>query len=136
MKDMFGMPIIQKPLKKVMQTRFHSESTRGNCYAAVIASIMGKDSAESVIQIQEHYDDQMWPIYLMEWLEDNGYELMTIDGHQYDNSYYFVTGMSPRDRSITHICIYQNGQLVHDPHPDGTGILNFIGFSQLEKFEP
>jgi len=118
-------------MTRVMQTRFSTETTKGNCYAAVIASIMNKDSAEDVIQIQEYYDTDEWAIKLLEWLDEQGYDLCTIDGHLYDGSLYFVSGLSPRDRSINHICIYQNGHMVHDPHPDGTGILNCQVFSQL-----
>jgi hypothetical protein len=120
-------------MKKVMQTRFSFETTKGNCLAAVVASIMEKDNAEDVIQIQEYYDNELWGMMLLEWLDDNGYDYYTINGHLYDDTYYFVSGLSPRNRNITHICIYQNGIMVHDPHPDGTGILNCLSFSQITK---
>jgi hypothetical protein len=35
---------------------------------------------------------------------------------------YLVSGISPRDPNVHHIVIYQDGQMVHDPHPDRTGL--------------
>lgn len=121
---------------KVYQTRMKTDEQNGNCYAAVIASIMEKDSAEDVIQIQEHYDSAHWVTLLDTWLASKGWDLCTIPGHLYDGRYYFVSGGSPRRKDIRHIVIYQNGVMVHDPHPDGSGITEDAGsldFSILER---
>lgn len=135
---------------------------RGNCFAAVIASALEME-VEDVIQIQEYYDDDNWLSILDAWLEDRGYVLedasemlcfhddmlprvIKEDGFTGDlfeyvdmvkkknmNEYYFVAGTSPRDKRIGHIVIYKNGKMVHDPHPDGTGITTFDSFMKLKR---
>lgn len=122
-------------MKYNIQTRLHkgmSPKDRGNCLATVISCIMDLDSAEDVLQVQEYAYNQWYPM-LRKWLKKQGHELKTIEGHQKDDSFYFVIGTSPRDKLISHICIYQNGKLVHDPHPDGIGILSEERFNQLKQ---
>ena len=50
------------------------------------------------------YDDEK-----EEWLKNN------------PNTPYMVTGETVR--GTRHVCIYMNGQLHHDPHPDNTGLV-------------
>lgn len=125
-----------KPMqpKKLDQTRLHTgeePTQRGNCYPAVIASVMGLDSAEDAIQIQEYYDSDMWHYILWEWLQHQGWELTTINGHLFDGSYYLASGMTIR--GTRHVCIYRNGYLWHDPHPSRTGLLFSDHFETIEK---
>lgn len=49
---------------------------------------------------------------------------------QLKDVYYMVSGQSPR--GVTHVCIYQNGVMVHDPHPTGEGILTEEYFEVVE----
>lgn len=37
------------------------------------------------------------------------------------DEYYFISGPSPR--GVSHVTIWQNDKMVHDPHPSGEGIL-------------
>lgn len=41
-----------------------------------------------------------------------------------------ASGKSPR--GIKHMCIYKNGQLVHDPYPTKEGLKTFEDFQTLE----
>lgn len=50
---------------------------------------------------------------------------------KWKDKYYLVSGYSPR--GIFHVCIYQNGVMVHDPHPTGEGILTEEIFEVIEK---
>ena len=122
-------------MKKLLQTRLHEPPQKGNCYPTVIACFMDLDSPEDALQIQEHYpedkEDASWRDILFDWLYERGWDIEWFDGHLYDDSFYAVTGMSPR--GTVHICIYQNGKLYHDPHPDGTGLITEMGF---ETFVP
>lgn len=99
---------------------------RGNCFPTVIACIMDLDSAEDVLQFQELYkgvdeeEDSLWVDKLYSWLDKKNCEWYGLEGHQYDDSYYLVTGETERD--TIHICIYQNGKLYHDPYPNGKGL--------------
>jgi len=112
-------------MNKLIQTRLHKPPKQyGNCFPTVIACIMGLDSPEDVIQIQEHYEKHEWPEILNKWLFEKGYELYDLKGHLMTGQYYFVTGKTERSAAngSVHICIYQNGKLFHDPHPSNTGI--------------
>ena len=125
-------------MKKLIQTRLHNPPiSRGNCFPTVIACIMDLDSPEDVLQVQEIYglEDRDWHIELENWLNDRGWEKEYIKGHLFDDSFYFVSGVSPRNPNVFHVCIYQNGKLYHDPHPDNTGILTEDHFEYLFKKE-
>lgn len=110
---------------------------RGNPLAAIIASILDLDSPEDAIQIQEHYDsgEATWVILLSKWLEDRGWDWGSLEDHQYDDSLYLVYGVSPR--STTHVCIYKNGKLFHDPYPgDDESKLGLVTEETFEFLEP
>lgn len=122
-------------MKKLIQTRLHEPPQKGNCYPTVIACFMDLDSPEDVIQIQEYYpedgsNDSSWIDILFDWLEERGWDIEFFDGHLYDDSFYAVTGETIRGTS--HICIYQNGKLYHDPHPSQAGLINEKNFEIIK----
>jgi hypothetical protein len=99
----------------------------------VIACFMDLNSPEEAFQVQEHFNEEEWMGNLLEWLNLKGWDLGSLQGHLYTDEFYLVTGVSPRNTKINHVCIYQNGKLYHDPHPDGNGILTENNFQYLEK---
>lgn len=123
-------------MKKLQQTRLHNPpNILGNCFPTVIACFLDLGSPEDVIQIQEKYKEDSWNIQLQNWLKERGWILKSIQGHLYDNSFYTVTGKSKRGSS--HICIYKNGELYHDPHPSNSGLITediFEVFIKVSKF--
>jgi hypothetical protein len=119
---------------ELKQTRLHRgqlPEERGNCYPAVIACIL-EMPVEDVIQFQELYDG-VWYEPLTNWLAKLGWGFEYLPDHLADDELYFVTGISPRDKGIRHICIYKNGSMVWDPHPDGQGILTEDNFERLVR---
>lgn len=123
-------------MKKLIQTRLHNPPlSRGNCFPAVIACFLDLDSPEDVIQVQEIYDKEGidWRDELDNWLINRGWEMGSLRNHLQTDEYYLVSGVSPRNPNINHVCIYQKGKLFHDPHPDQTGILTEDYFEYLEK---
>lgn len=122
-------------MKKLTQTRLHDPpNSFGNCFSAVIACIMGKDSAEDVIQIQDYYDDEKvnsWIWVLRDWLKKHGYIWYDLKGHLMTGEYYLVTGKT--ERNTVHICIYKNGKLYHDPHPSNKGLTEIMNFEYIGK---
>jgi hypothetical protein len=117
---------------------------------------------EDVIQVQEHYDDGDWMTKLENWLNERELQYCsadyfkcfhpnlrnktswilkeneTLDEHinrlcqEHKDKYYFVIGKSPRNKDINHIVIFQNGIMVHDPHPDRTGLLTHETFTVIQ----
>lgn len=123
-------------MKKLFQTRIDELyldedndkiKSEDNAYATVIACFLDLDNVEDCIQIQEHFPneknekDVSWMLVLSYWLEERGYDWGSMDNHLLDGSHYIVIGES--FRGTTHVCIYKDGVLWHDPHPDGTGLL-------------
>jgi len=103
--------------------------------AAVIACLLDLDSAEDAIQMQEYYNGtDRYVSVMLNWLFKRGYIMYGLSGHSdVKDEFYIVSGQSPRNHKIHHACIYQNGKLYHDPHPDGTGLVSEEYFEVIEK---
>jgi hypothetical protein len=125
-------------MKKIIQTRLHEGmeplSSRGNCFPACIASIL-EIECEEVIQIQEYYDEKDWNHRLAKWLHDKGWvwRYATMEDIRSQDKFILVTGGSPRHVDLTHVTIFQNGEMVHDPHPSGAGITDQRCFEVIER---
>lgn len=127
-------------MKKLIQTRLHNPPEQeGNCFATVIACLMDLDSPEDVLQFQEFYDwkktGRSWVDELTEWLLKRNYKWFSIKGHHQakKDEFYLVTGNTSRSKDVLHVCIYQNGKLVHDPHPDQSGLTTEKYFEIIRK---
>ncbi|MEX0595439.1 MAG: hypothetical protein WD512_02985, partial [Candidatus Paceibacterota bacterium] len=118
-------------MRKLFQTRLHTEEQNGNCFSAVIASLMGLKSAEDAIQIQEYYTKKDWFTTLNKWLMERGWRISKIDNHLQKDVLYLVVGATVRGHN--HICIYKNRELFHDPHPSGAGLANNKKFYVLKE---
>lgn len=124
----------------------------GNCYAACIASILEVPISEVPnVEVFFHIDSGYWHEVMLTFLSSKGWDLSRndifgvfhnnnsdsiLDGYRASNSmfvdkYYLVSGESPR--GIQHMCIYQNGILVHDPYPTREGLIRLDEFYSLEK---
>ena len=90
---------------------------------------MDLDSADDVLQIQDYFHTEPeWVDIFQQWLNERGYVWRILQGHLFDieGFYYLVGGKTVRTGILEngHICIYQNGTMVHDPHPtDKRGIV-------------
>jgi hypothetical protein len=69
------------------------------------------------------------------WLASKGYKETYILKESIDQwvkehpkTPYIVSGKSPR--GISHVVIYENGKMIHDPHPGGAGVFE----TEDEKF--
>lgn len=51
--------------------------------------------------------------------------------YELKDKYYFASGKSAR--GVSHICIFKNGKLIHDPHPTKEGLQTIEYFETLEK---
>lgn len=138
---------------------------RGNCYAACIASMLEVPITEVPnVEVFFDMESGFWSEVMMTFLNHKGWDLCSDimlrrfhpnetggfnfmssynpekreerfidDYYKYKDKFYLVSGDSPR--GIRHMCIYQNGLLVHDPHPSKDGLINFHEFQTLDKKE-
>ncbi len=105
-------------MQPVMQTEFGEPL--GNCWQACIASVLEIPLSE-VPPPQEDWADTWNTVWT--WLAARGIGIFVADlSEDYDwpAGIYIVTGKA--DRGFGHAVVYESGQLVHDPHPDGTGL--------------
>lgn len=126
----------------------------GNCFAAVIASMLELPITEVPnVEVFFHMSHPHWSFIMDTFLKSKGWELWGDDRYrcfhtglitdqdemdkaqelceQLKDSYYLASGLSAR--GVHHICIYQNGQLVWDPHPSREGLKTIDTFQTLEK---
>lgn len=111
-------------MKPVNQTRFGDD---GNCVQACLASLFNLELSDVPHFIDEevaaghgwYWAMQLWSMRKFSLYPVNlavgGGHTAIVDG------YYCVSGLSHRGRQ--HMCIAKNGVIIHDPHPDNTGLL-------------
>ncbi len=117
-------------MKKVYQTRFGGadspECEQGNCMQACFASLFE-------IELNEAPDftggivNGKWFLILERWLEKRNLELSFINVKGTIppmKGYYIQTAKSTTlaNPDDGHVVIFQNGKLVHNPHPEATSV--------------
>ena len=128
-----------------MQTRFHGDPLGGNCTEAAIASLLGI-SLEDVGDLAR---DKSIPEHWMavdDVFKRYGFELVRSDckktefgtaGPRHYDGYYLVSGKTNRfNGTVSHMVLYHNFNLIHDPHPDGTGLINIEHTYVAIPFDP
>ncbi|MDO8640048.1 MAG: hypothetical protein Q7R33_00725 [Nitrosarchaeum sp.] len=124
-------------MKPVKQNLFFDTDGVGNCFEACIASILEVDLIDVPM-----FHDKDWFQRFWDWLISKGYQYHgTLNKDQvltYNkgvDGYYIVAGDSPRGPHIIggHAVVFINGQRVHDPHPDNTGIVNIKYGLMIER---
>lgn len=121
----------------VYQTRFLSKTLQeppGNCFQACVASIMETTLEEIPDEIvywkpglhhvetwYKHYND------ISNWLKERNLAMLEVRNigiqTQFEDCYNIICGPSPRDSSKYHAVVGFGIDIVHDPHPDNTGLL-------------
>lgn len=104
-------------MKPVDQTTFGHG--KGNCFSACVASVLER-RLEDVPYFMSRGD--AWFEYLVEWCAEQhiGVEFSTEFPAPPDR-HVIIGGVSPRSGK-GHACVALNGEIVHDPHPDRTGL--------------
>lgn len=127
-------------MKRIDQTTFGYPE--GNCFMACIASIL-EVPLEKLPNLYEEtcsWDKESeqwihgdWWSVTLKAVRNHGWELIFVArGDVAPQGYAIAGGDSPREEAMTedgenagHAVVYLDGiDLVHDPHPDRTGLLN------------
>lgn len=117
----------------------------GNCQTAAIASLfkwpiedvpyfadgLYKDNGKSSEENDKEFNDRVdkflakYDLQLL-WYEIND-EMDRYICEEFKDIPYQVQGLSPR--GYQHVVIYLNGEMIHDPHPEGGGVVpQYYGF--------
>lgn len=113
-----------------MQTKFGMPE--GNCFAACLATLLGL-YIEEVPEFQWGPDGELdgdrWWQRTRAWLKDRGIALIQLDLedrpgmlHMLPYGLPMMVGGQSHRGDFLHSVIYMNGDLWHDPHPDGIGL--------------
>lgn len=115
--------------------------TRGDCQRTVLACLLDLDAPEDVPHFMDIEDDEQAKDWMDCWLASRGLSrlVFAFDGqtpvHGEDRLWYVLEAMKvwnpglpycligQSERGFTHVSIYADDYLVHDPHPDGGGIV-------------
>jgi hypothetical protein len=102
---------------KIKQTKFGPQE--GNCYPVCISVLTGIQ----LEMIPNFCTEDLWFANSVSWLHTRGFSVVYLEGSPAYTSFpYIATGKSPRG-DFYHSVIMNAGALLHDPHPDGTGII-------------
>ena len=119
----------------VDQTRFGVGN--GNCLAACLASLLNLrlDQVPDVMAADD------WWEQLCGWARGLGWALIHLDSDGegltwfWSQDGYWIAG-GPCERGGRHACVYQDGQLAHDPHPSRAGLLSVDTWTLLVPLDP
>ena len=124
-------------MKTVDQTIFvgDAEGREGNCFQACVASLFGL-TLDCVPHFVTHGDD--WWTLFERWCEERyGFKPVYLLSQEKsawaDNVVNIAMGTTSRGNDI-HACIYENNDLIHDPHPSRDGLVktkNIILFTPM-----
>ena len=82
----------------------------------------------------EDMPDGKWYPALLKWLESRGFQLLRWDEEIYLSSYFIANGPSPR--GFEHSVVYRGTEMVHDPHPDKSGLEKITSVWALLPLNP
>lgn len=123
-------------MKFVNQRSLHKPEIgqHGDCWAACISSLT-EIPIEELPDVNDPKNSE-WPSYwytMWNFLKDRGFSLYCENVNQFvgNNGYCIACGKSPRG-DFNHAVIWNDG-IIHDPHPDKTGILNIDHFEIIDK---
>lgn len=134
-------------MKPVLQT---ITGTRGNCFAACLASIF-EVPLEDIPDFHDGAENDTpeavnlaWWQNMRAWLRGRGYGTILLtftDPAQWQSlcldGYHIVSGKSGRAvGELLHATVWYDGKLVHDPHPDQTGIIAPLEMDLLYPLDP
>jgi len=120
-------------MQKLIQTKLHNPpETKGNCFATCIACFLDIPISE-VPTFEETMETDDWPTNAFNWLHQKGWEWYSLSDNKHKEGYYLAMGETSRLGNALHSCIYKNGELYHDPHPDQTGLTKIIHLNALNK---
>lgn len=112
-------------MKPVDQTIFGDPE--GNCFNAVLASIFEVEIEKITPQI---LTDPLWAVKFCKFiLKEFGLFMIELPAYLplMPVGYHEMSGPTPRGH--THSVVGKDGKMVHDPHPDRTGLLKVDGYS-------
>ncbi len=113
-------------MKPIFQTTFGKKT--GNCFSACVASIL-ELSLEEIPSFCVYYSPSISAEKFDKWLSEKNLFTILVKFNKNNPpnkkymGYHIIAGQSPR-YNCTHAVVGYGDKILHDPHPDGDGLLN------------
>lgn len=122
----------------------YQEGQIGDCWRACVASFL-----ELPIRVVPHFAEiwdkhgpRLATLTYLRFMWEYGYMVQGRQGsyatekiYPGEDEIYFASGPSPRNPDTNHLVVYRDGEMIHDPHPDGTGITRIDYIEKLIKIK-
>ncbi len=122
---------ILRRMKPIDQTKFRVPE--GNCFSACVASLLHLPIEDVPTFCAE---GDKWFEVFQQWLRPLGlYAFMLKHCEEWrPDGYYILGGKSPRG-DFFHAVIARDGEIVHDPHPSRTGLVDRQDYTLIVPFD-
>lgn len=94
------------------------DGENGNCLQAAISTVTGRPMVE--VPNFSTFREQ-WFEAIMLWADAAGFDVMPVNPTHW-NEPVLAFGQSPR--GLRHCVVWLGTEMLHDPHPDGTGLVS------------
>lgn len=115
--------IVMSAMRYISQTKLHGNGVKGNCMAAVLATVFGLSIGD--VPAFEDMPGPSWIDAFYSFVDAQGYEFENSELDPYESfswaRLYIASGPSPRGE-FWHSVVCDHGEMVHDPHPSGDGL--------------
>lgn len=119
------------------QTIFTGSGRPGNCVQAAVASILDLelDEVPHFLEVADYPEE--WELAFEDWLEERNIYSARYGGEWIFPTLYLASGPTKRNGpNVWHMVVMQNGKVIHDPHPDNTGLSQVKQLRLLVPYDP
>lgn len=113
------------PVRQTVFAPDGGDEMPGNCLQAAMATLLDLPLTGVPHFVGDAWanGEPSWWVRWYQWCYAQGLEL-TRGGNPEPGEYYLGSGPSPRDpANRSHVAVYRDGHLVHDPHPSNAGVV-------------
>lgn len=104
--------------------------SKGNCFAACIASILDC-TIDDIPNLNAYEESEEWMQVLNDWLSNRGLGYMEVIVPSADinvffrnkDFYHVIIGPTNRSSNLFHAVVGRKGKIVFDPHPTDLGLI-------------
>lgn len=127
----------------LFQTMTVNKDSVGNCFNACVACILEKSLTQipNILPRQNGNWHEKWRVYFaseglkLVYYEDTnppkGYSIATVTTDR-----IYPEGHLKAGQVIWHACVALDGEIVHDPYPEGSSNIKIFHYEKLENLSP
>lgn len=118
------------------QTIFTGSGRPGNCVQAALASILDLELDEVPHFLETASSPEEWELAFQAWLHERRIFIARYSSEWIFPCLYLASGTTKRNPNVWHMVVMQDGKLIHDPHPENTGLVQVKQIRLLVPYDP